>query len=54
MLANGTSLALGSEWDGGGGYMNIDVFSDALDNDNVVELARRCAEEPSFEVAVMN
>lgn len=54
VLANGTSLALGTELDGGGGYMNIDVFSDVVDNDDVVELARRCAEEPSFEIAVMN
>lgn len=54
VLANGTSLALGTELDGGGGYMNIDVFSDVVDNNDVVELARRCAEEPSFEIAVMN
>ena len=54
VLANGTSLALGTELDGGGGYMNIDVFSDVVDNDSAVSLARRCAEAPSFEIAVMN
>lgn len=50
VLPGGTTIALGDEVDGGGGYLHVGSL--ALDA-AVLERAEQCAEEPYFEIAVL-
>lgn len=53
VLPDGTTIELGGEVDGGGGYLYADTIGGFTDDASVLERAEQCAEEPYFEIAVM-
>jgi heat shock protein HslJ len=52
-LADGTKLALGGEVYGGGGYLYPDTLGGLTTDERVLDRAEQCAEEPYFEIAVL-
>lgn len=53
VLPDGTTIALGGEVYGGGGYLYADTIGGYTGNETVLERAEQCAEDPYFEIAVM-
>ncbi len=53
VLPDGSTIALGGDLDGGGGYLSSNTLAGFTDNQDVLERARVCAEGPYYEVAVL-
>ena len=53
VLPDGTELEIGGEVSGGGGYLYPDTIGELTTDEAVLERAEQCAEEPYFEIAVL-
>lgn len=53
VLPDGTEFAIGGEVDGGGGYLHPDTIGELTSDEGVLERAEQCAQEPYFEIAVL-
>ena len=53
VLPDGSAIEVGGEVYGGGGYVQPNTIDLFANNTAVLERAKRCAEGPYFEVAVM-
>lgn len=53
VLPDGTEFAIGGDVYGGGGYLYPDTIGELTSDEGVLERAGQCAEEPYFEIAVL-
>jgi len=53
VLPDGTEFAIDGDVYGGGGYLYADTIGELTNDEGVLERAAQCAEEPYFEIAVL-